>query len=364
MFSDLPTPALLVDLDRLDANIAAMQTACEAGQTQLRPHIKTHKMLPVARRQLKAGAAGLTCAKLGEAEIMVRAFEGHEGPRELFVAHSLADVNHAPRLRALSEQLDELCVACTSAAHAPVLQSIAARAGLKLPVIMALDSGLGREGARGLEGAVHLAKLIEAQSHLELRGLYTHEGHFYGSSFAEADEKLRLWHERLLETREAVEAAVARGLRLWPGCSVSAKRVAGLAGVDAVRPGTYVFGDLGLSRTTGAMTPEQVALQVLATVIDRPADGLALLDCGSKTLSSDRTKAGIYAWCEHGPITKVSEEHGFLTGEGANDLRVGQRLKLVLAHVCPAVNLALEVVAVRGEEVCEHWPVDARGRVQ
>lgn len=364
MFPHLPTPTLLVDLDRLEANIAAMQAACDAGGAQLRPHIKTHKMLPVARRQLRAGAAGLTVAKLGEAEVMVRAFDGHDGRRELFVAHSLADPNQAPRVRALAEQLDELALACTSQAHAPVLESIAARAGLQVPVIMALDTGLGREGARGTDGALRLARLIEAQPHLELRGLYTHEGQFYGSVLAEAGEKLREWHERLLETRVAVEAAIGRPVLLWPGCSVSAKRVAVLQGVDAVRPGTYVFGDLGLSRTTGAMTPDEVALEVLATVIDRPTPELALLDCGSKTLSSDRTKQGVHARCEQGNVTRVNEEHGYLTGDGVDALKIGERVRLVPAHACTAVNLANEVVVIRDGAVYEHWPVDARGRVQ
>jgi D-serine deaminase-like pyridoxal phosphate-dependent protein len=365
MFPELLTPTILVDLDRLEANIHAMQAVCDAAQVELRPHIKTHKMVEVARRQLRAGAAGLTCAKLGEAEAMLPAFEGLNKRREIFVAHSLVDPNVAPRLQHLHEALDELVIACTSEAHAPILENVVARSGLRLPVMMALDSGLGREGARGVEGAVRLAQCIASQPHLELRGLYTHEGHFYSSSFAESENQLHHWHEALLETHAAIQSTVqCAPLLLWPGCSVSARRVAQLPGISAVRPGSYVMGDISLTHTTGVITPEDVALNVLVSVVDRPAAELALIDAGSKTLSSDRTAQGIFAQSEYGPVTRVSEEHGFITGAGANDLTVGQRLRLVTAHVCPVVNLADTVTVVQGEEVVDCWRVDARGKVQ
>jgi D-serine deaminase-like pyridoxal phosphate-dependent protein len=169
----------------------------------------------------------------------------------------------------------------------------------------------------------------------------------------------------LLQTQAAVAAAVDNSaLLLWPGCSVSAASVEGIAGVTAVRPGAYVFGDLFLSEITGVMKTDAVALHVLATVVDRPAPGLALLDTGSKTLSSDKTAEGVFARSEWGDVTRVSEEHGFLTGPRVDELRVGQRLTLMPAHVCPVVNLADGVVVVRGDEVLDKWRVDARGKTQ
>lgn len=365
MFPTLLTPSILVDIDRLDANLTGMQAVCEANGVQLRPHIKTHKMVEVARRQLQGGAAGLTCAKIGEAEAMLPAFQGLDCRREILIAHSLVDPLDAPRLQNLTANLDELRVACTSEAHAPALENLAAAAGLQLQVMMAVDTGLGREGARGTEGAVRLAKLIAAQPHLRLRGMYTHEGHFYGVPPAESDDALRQWHGHLLETHAAVVAAIGDDLLdLWPGCSVSAKRVAAMAGIDAVRPGAYVFGDMSQTSTTGVMAPEAVALRVLATVIDAPEPGLVLLDAGSKTFSSDRTAQNIYATCEWGDVTRVSEEHGFLTGPRVDELRIGQRITLMPAHVCTVVNLTDSVTIVRGDEVIDTWRVDARGRTQ
>jgi D-serine deaminase-like pyridoxal phosphate-dependent protein len=134
-----------------------MQAACDANGVQLWPHIKTHKMVEVARRQLAAGATGLTCAKLGEAEAMLPS-----GVRRLFVAHSLVDPLHAPRIAALADALDELIVAVTSEAQAEALERVLARAGRRLPALMAVDTGLGREGARGVDGAQRLAARIAA----------------------------------------------------------------------------------------------------------------------------------------------------------------------------------------------------------
>ncbi len=358
-FPELFTPALVVDETRLDANIAAMQALCDAGQIELRPHLKTHKSVAVARRQLKAGAAGLTCAKMGEAEAILPAFEGF-ARREIFLAHSLVDPNQAPRLAQLRAALTDLVLAVTSEAHAPVLAQLVSQVGGKMPVMMALDSGLGREGARDAAGAVRLARLIESLPPLELRGIYTHEGHFYGGW---AENALAQWHARILGIKGELEREIGRPLKLWPGCSASAARVAALPGVDAVRPGSYVFGDLALCETTGVMAAENVALRVLATVIDRPAPDLALLDCGSKTLSSDRTPDGVFARGDWGEVRRVSEEHGFLSGPRVNELTIGDRVLLTPAHICPVVNLADELMVTRGAAVCEKWPIEARGKV-
>lgn len=357
--ADICTPAVVVDEAKLEANLAAMQKLCNAQGIELRPHIKTHKSVEIARRQLELGAAGLTCAKLGEAEALLPAFEGQKR-REVFIAHSLVDPNLLPRLAALWGALDEVVLAVTSERHAPVLSELVAPLREMVPVMMALDSGLGREGARDLEGALRLARLIEELPHLELRGFYTHEGHFYGGL---GEDLLQEWHSRIGSVKAAIAEAIGREVKFWPGCSVSAARVARLEGVDAIRPGAYVFGDLFLSEITGTMPSEAVALRVLATVVDRPTPELALLDCGSKTLSSDRTPEGVFARCAQGEVRRVSEEHGFLSGAGVAELEIGARVWLTPAHVCPVVNLADEMVLIRDGGVAAKWRVAARGKV-
>lgn len=333
-----------------------MQELCAARGTALWPHIKTHKLVPILRRQLDLGAAGATCAKVGEAEAMLPS-----GVRRIFIAHSLVQKNLAPRLRALSTQLDELILAVTSEAHAAALEELLTAAELALPVLLAVDTGLGREGVRSNEAALATAARIRRSSCMVLAGLYTHEGHAYSSNPAELDALADRVHAIMVERA----AAVGGEPPLWPGCSVTATRLAGRAGVKTVRPGSYVFGDLSLVETTKVMPRDRFAATVLATVLDRPEPGLALIDAGSKVLSGDRTAEGIYARDATGArweVRRVSEEHGFVTGEDADALTIGQRVSLLPAHVCPVMNLASRVRVVENGAIVETWPVDARGR--
>jgi D-serine deaminase-like pyridoxal phosphate-dependent protein len=358
MFEHLPTPNLLVDLNQLQQNIQRMQTICDANQVELWPHIKTHKMVPIARMQLDAGARGLTCAKIGEAEALLPS-----GARRIFLAHSLVDTLQAPRLCALAESLEELILACTSILQAEALERVLAAAHLRLPIMMAIDTGLGREGARTEEEAVELARYIQKQPHMELRGLYTHEGHAYTAGRGKARRVAKKAHQKLITIRDRIDPA----LKIWPGCSVTAAEMATLPGVDAVRPGSYVFGDLSLTMTTGTMHWNDIALTVLATVIDRPELGMALVDAGSKTFSSDKTPNGLMGLWYDGRdihIKRCSEEHGHVTGSQVDELRVGERVQIVPAHVCTAVNLADEVMVVRDGQVVDIWCIDARGKVQ
>lgn len=368
---DVATPFLLLDVDRAQANIENMQRLCNGQGVELWPHIKTHKMVEIARRQLEAGAAGLTCAKIGEAEAILPAYEERRrsgGKCAIFIAHSLADVAQVARLKNLSSQLDELVAACTSLAHAPALERVLAAAGLTLPVMMAVDTGLGREGARGVDDAVLLAQLIMQHPHMTLRGLYTHEGHLYSVPPSEANAAISAVHGMLLRTCDAVhEATGLLNLPLWPGCSVSAERMALLPGVSAVRPGAYVFGDLFLYEQTQVKETEQLAVTVLATVVDRPAPGLALIDAGSKVFSSDRTPEGVFGSTPDGrdlQVTRVSEEHGFVTGRDVDTLAVGERLRFIPAHVCPVINLADWIVPLQEDAALAPWRIEGRGCVR
>lgn len=357
MFSDTLTPTILVDQDRLERNIRRMQEICNAHRVELWPHVKTHKMVEVARMQLEAGARGLVCSKIGEALAMLPS-----GVKRVFLAHSIVDKANAPRLCALAEALDQLILACTSQPQAEALEGVLAAAGLTLPIMLGVDTGLGREGVRGVEEAERAAAFIARQPHMRLLGLYSHEGHAYGAvgKIPEVSEQVR---NVLNEARRRID----RTLLVWPGCSVTAAHIATLADIDGVRPGTYVFGDLSLAAKHKVMAWDDLAATVLATVIDRPEPGLALLDAGSKTLSSDKTYTGISASLLDGRdihVTRCSEEHGWATGSQVNELRVGERVRLVAAHICPVLNLADEVAVVRGEKIVATWKVAARGKVQ
>lgn len=357
MFPDLPTPTLLLDEARLRGNIERMQAACDAHGVALWPHIKTHKMVEVARLQLAAGARGLTCAKIGEAEALLPS-----GVRRLFIAYPLVDPLHGPRLRALAESLDALIVAATGEAQAEALEDVLAGVDLRLPVMMAVDSGLGREGARGEAAALGLAATIRRLPHLDLGGIYTHEGHAYGAAQSSGIVAAEV-HERVTALRDRIDP----DLPIWPGCSITAREMATLPGVAALRPGAYVFGDLLLGDINQTMDWDEIAVTVLSTVVDRPAPDLALFDAGSKTLSGDKTRDGRSGSLRDRRdvhITRCSEEHGWGTGSDVDQLRVGERVRVVPAHICPTINLADTVTVVRGDEVVDTWRVAARGCVQ
>jgi len=353
---EIDSPAVVIEDALLKKNLRAMQSVCDANGVELWPHIKTHKMVPILRRQLELGAVGATFAKLSEAEALLPS-----GIRQVFLAHSVVDLAKAPRLKALSEKLDRLVLAVTSAPQFDALERLLAVADIKVSVLLAIDTGLHREGARDPVQAAALADKIRSSSRMKLIGLYTHEGHAYGSSTpGNAPEVAAGIHETLMAAR----AAIGGELPLWPGCSVTAALMAGKPCVQAVRPGSYLFGDLGLTETTGVMASADAALTILATVVDRPDKNLALIDAGSKVFSGDKTAGGLSGRCLEYPaltVTRVNEEHGYVTGEGIDQLEIGQRLRFQPAHVCAVVNLASQVYLLEGDGIRETWPVDARG---
>ncbi|MFI5356994.1 MAG: alanine racemase [Opitutales bacterium] len=355
---DLATPVVLLDRARMEHNIRSMQADCDAHGVQLWPHIKTHKMVEVAHRQLTAGARGLTCAKIGEAEAMLSS-----GVKRIFIAHSLVDVRAAPRLAELADQLEELRVAATSPAQAEALVRVAREVGQTMKVMLAVDTGLHREGVRDVAAAREVAAIVAGCPHLELAGLYTHEGQSYGSQPGDLGAQV----EAVVARLEAVRAALDPALPLWPGCSVTARRMAATGRVQVVRPGAYMFGDMALALASKVMAVADVAVHVLVTVVDRPEPGLALIDAGSKVFSSDRTPAGLHAVAVDGrdlQLARVNEEHGYLRGGDVDALRVGDRLLLMPAHVCPVINLTDHVTVIEGDHAVDRWRVDARGRVQ
>jgi D-serine deaminase-like pyridoxal phosphate-dependent protein len=355
---DLITPVVLLDRGRMDKNIRAMQAACDAHGVALWPHMKTHKMVEVARRQLAAGARGLTCAKIGEAEAMLPS-----GVKRIFIAHSLVDVRAAPRLAALADHLDELCVAATSVGQAEALVRVAEATRRKMKVILAVDTGLNREGVRDAAAAQAVAAIVTHCPQLELAGIYTHEGQLYGATPAEQIAKTNAVLQRMIEVRDAVDPT----LPLWPGCSVTAKLMAATGKVQVVRPGAYMFGDMSLAVSSQVMAPADVAVHVLVTVVDRPEPGLALIDAGSKVFSSDKSASGLNGIVADGrdiQVVRLNEEHGYLHGADVDALKIGDRLQIMPAHVCTVINLTDTVTVIEGDIVVDRWRVDARGRVQ
>jgi D-serine deaminase-like pyridoxal phosphate-dependent protein len=358
---DLDTPALIVDLDRLERNVARMAQIAREGGKQLRPHIKTHKTPEIARMQMEAGAVGLTVAKLGEAEAMA-----HAGFDDLFIANQIIGEAKIRRLLALLKRC-RVMTGVDSVEGADALSQAAEREGTPVSVRLEVDTGVHRAGVRTIEETIALGQRIAEMPGLILEGIFTHEGHTYRGTMA----------DRTLNTLQAAQKMrlAAEGLRSvgLPVASVSVGSTPGAEamsreeGITELRPGTYVFYDQ-VQMSCGA-AQEDCALTVLTTVISRPEEEAAIIDAGSKTFSGDHgAERSRYGYVTDDPailIDWVNEEHGHLDLKEARlRPRIGQKLRVIPYHVCPCVNLHETLYAVRGEQIEEMWTIAARGRVQ
>jgi D-serine deaminase-like pyridoxal phosphate-dependent protein len=344
----LRTPALLVDLDRLEANVAGMAArAAEAGFA-LRPHAKTHKCLQVGQRQLAAGAAGLTVATVAEAEVFATICP------DLFIAYPLwVDAERGARLRALRERV-RLSVGVDSAEGAAAL---ARQAGAGLDVLVEIDSGHHRTGVTpDRAGEVAAAA---ARAGLVVRGVFTFPGHSYAPGAGAPAA-----HDEAQALAAAAAALHAVGLDAVIRSGGSTPSIGHTAGgtVTEARPGVYVFGDTQ-QLELGAIGPDHLALVAVGTVVHRGPEKV-VLDAGSKVLGADRpawaSGFGYLPAYPEAAVIGLSEHHATLRWPGELP-ELGSPVAVVPNHVCNAVNLADELLITRAGRVIEAWPVAARG---
>ncbi len=348
------TPDVVIDLDRVRANIGRAAARARDAGIRLRPHAKTHKMIEIARMQIDAGAVGLQVAKLGEAEIFAAA-----GVDDLFVGYPLVGAKKAERLRALA---GDVSVAVDSLDTARAL----ADAARKLRVVIELDTGLHRTGVAPGQPAVALALELQRMPSLELVGVFTHEGQIY--SAPDQEQAAHAAFDALVETADAIRSHGIDLPIVSAGSTGGFRHALHHAGITEVRPGTYVFNDAS-QVAQGSAAWDDVAAFVVSTVVARPTEDRAVIDAGSKVLTNDRL-ASAEARQTHGwvlghdglHVTRLSEEHGVI--DGANNLRVGDRVAVVPNHICPVINLTDSVCVVEDGSPADRWQVAARGRVR
>ncbi len=363
LIPDIDTPALVVDLAVMEANIDGMSAVARRRGVRLRPHTKTHKSPWIARRQLEAGASGITVAKLGEAEVMVEA-----GIRDILIAYPIVGERKLERLASLGAVAD-VKVSLDSLEAAEGVSQVGRRLGRRVPIYLEVDTGLHRVGVPPGRAAVELARAIARLSGVEIVAVTTHGGHV-GAAETEAalEAASRAQAGTLVETAEAIRAAGIPVADVSPGSTLSARFDLDTPGVTEVRPGTYVFNDANTVRRWSASL-ESCAAFVLTTVVSRPAPDRAVVDAGSKTFSSDRPAGGEeqgYGIVEGRPdlvLARLTEEHGVLRVAGPSpDLRIGDRLAIVPNHICTAVNLADVLYGVREGRVVSEIAVAGRGK--
>lgn len=350
---ELSTPTLVVDLDILNRNISAMAVHAESTGVRLRPHAKTHKCIEIAGLQVAAGARGLTVASVSEAEVFAAA-----GFEDIFIGYPLwVDEAKGARLRTLLENVQlTIGVDSPDGAHA-----VAAHLGPlreRVNVLVEVDSGQHRTGVLP-EHAGELAD-IARRAGLNVQGVFTFPGHSYspGRPQSVADQESQALARAADSLREKqIEPYVVSG-----GSTPSIKFSGGRP-LTEIRPGVYVFGD-AQQLELGTCGPDAIALTVLATVVSH-AHGNVVLDSGSKVLGADRPAwtTGFGRLLDHpgARISAVSEHHAIVTWDDCPRPVIGDRVRVVPNHVCNTVNLADELVVVRGAEVVDRWSVAARG---
>ena len=358
---ELDTPAVLIDLDVLEGNVRRMAERAAACGVALRPHGKTHKLIEVARLQRDAGARGMTLAKLGEAEAFAAA-----GFDDIFVAYPVVGALKARRALALARRV-RLAVGVDSPEGALTLSAVFAEGGNSLDVLLKVDVGYHRVGVppeHALETAIRIAELPG----LRLRGIFTHAGQGYAAETPTAVQAAgHVEGATLAQTAEELRRAGLAIEVVSVGSTPTAPHAMGMAGVTECRPGNYVYHDAS-QVSLGTCGLEDCALTVLATVVSTPAPERAVLDAGSKTLSSDplRPVAGGHGWIlgTRSRLSALSEEHGWVSVAPGDELRVGQRVRVLPNHACVVANLHDRLMGVRAGRVETFFDVAARGCVR
>ncbi|QPC88720.1 D-TA family PLP-dependent enzyme [Mesorhizobium sp. NBSH29] len=345
--ADIETPTPVVDLDRVDRNLRTMQDYCDRHGIALRPHIKTHKIPAFAQRQLALGAQGITCQKLTEAEIMADA-----GIDDILISYPLVGQGKAARLAALAPRC-RMTVAVDNPLALATAADAARISGATIAVYVEFDSGMERTGVVSVAEALALAQQLQSCEGLAFAGLMTYPASQKTVGFV----------------AEAKKHFADAGLdipRISGGGTPKAFHTHELGCIDELRVGTYIYNDRA-TIGSGAVSLEDCALHVLATVISRPTPERAVIDCGSKTLTSDPAGSGITGFgaiigYPDAIITRISEEHGVVDLSAcAERPTFGDRLTIVPNHVCPVANLHDRITLARGDNVVGELAVSARG---
>lgn len=360
MYEGWITPQPIIDLDIVERNIKSMSERLNQYGIKHRPHIKSSKSVQLAGKQLAAGAIGITVAKLSEAEVFVNA-----GISDILIAYAIVGEVNLERFARLHERAD-LLTTVDSLAGAGGLARVGLRSGKPVRVLIEVDGGLHRGGRQPGEDAAAFAKTVQEMAGIEVAGVMNYAGTIYKNTTRQGFIDAVTAEAALL--RETVERMKAYGVPvdiISSGSTPSALFCEHLQGVTEVRAGNYIFFDAsGIGM--GLAAEEDCALRVLATVISTPLPGLATIDAGTKTLTSDKAHGrpgfGIVVGRPGIEITALNEEHGFLAFDPQQEqLSIGEQIEIIPNHSCVIPNLYTELQGVRQGQAAERLVIDARG---
>lgn len=362
--ADLPTPALIVDVDKLESNVTQMAAYAKQAGVSLRPHAKTHKVPEIARRQVAAGAVGISCATIREAETMARA-----GLSGLLITSEQVGPNKIARLIRLTEQRPDTMSVVDSPEHAKELSEAAAAKKIVLNILVDIDPHGRRTGIEPGAKAEQLGRLVDGLPRLNLRGVHGYAG---------AASHVRGWAERKKESADfmlpviaSFEAMKKAGLpmEIMSGASTGTYNIdSQLAGMTELQVGSYVFMDAdyrAIGGQSGAVYDDfRPSLTVLATVISKNHSGIATIDAGIKSFATDHDALPEVVGIEGAAYSFNGDEHGRLHLENAaRDVRLGEQVELIISHCDPTVNLYERMYVCRGDQVVDVWAVAGRGNI-
>ena len=360
---DIPTPALLLDLDRFERNLRRMADHARRVGKALRPHAKTHRCPEIARRQVAAGALGVACAKLGEAEVMAAA-----GIRGLLITTEVVSPATIARLIALVRQAPDTMVVMDNPENVGALAPAAAAAGVVVSVLVDVDVGTRRTGIAPGEPSLALARAVAAAPSLRLRGLQGYAGHCaHVMGWGARREASHKALAPLMETRRLLEAADLP-VEIVAGASTGTHDIdSELPGLTELQSGSYCVMDLDYRRIGGRSGPSftefEMALTVLATVVSVPTTDRAIVDAGLKAFSTDKPFPPEAVELPGLTYEFAGDEHGRLVfTDPARAPRLGDRIEFFPPHCDPTFNLYDRIHAMRRDRVEAVWDIAARGR--
>ena len=358
----IDTPALVLDLDAFDHNVATMAALARERAIGLRPHAKTHKSVAIGRRQMEAGAVGLCCAKLGEAEALAAG-----GLDQLLLTAPVRGDDKIRRLLALNAQLADLAVVVDEADNARQLADAAAAAGQVLAVLIVADVGSHRFGVTGEAAAVEIGRLIGERPSLRFRGVQGYAGHVqHIEDYADRRLQSHAAIARLGQVRDAL-AAIGLASEIVTGSGTGTHDFDHELGIMTdLQVGSYIFCDVQYDRV--AMAPGEPrrfrnALFVHTRVVSANQTGFVTTDAGSKSFAMDGPPPEIFAGASEGSTYgRFGDEFGRVNLPDGASARCGDLVVCIVPHCDPTVNLYDHYHCVRGDVLVDLWPVDARGR--
>ena len=364
---DIDTPALIIDREKMLANLQYMQDFADKHQVALRPHTKTHKMPEIAKLTLAAGACGIAVAKVGEAEAMAAA-----GLKDIFIANEIVGDTKLEKIRKLAETID-ISFGIDSPCQVEAIERVFAMAAKPAEVLVEIEVGENRSGIIEEADFLVLLATIKKCPHVHLKGIFSHDGNTYGAKdVAECLElavgaQQRTVHFAELAQQQGFECAVVS----YGSTPTFMNNVPVVEGITELRPGTYIFMDVGQGNAIG--TYDRCAATVLATVISKPTAERTIMDAGAKALTKESRVGGICntngmgVIYEHQNInvTKLYDEHTIIINKELHDaVEIGDKLRIIPVHICPVCNLYDEAYLVSGDEVVQVLEVAGRGRIQ